>query len=210
MIGISLKKIGPKDFPHSKFFNNGKPLIADFTGVKLGLNMTDSKDIYIQYKSEGKPGEVQLRNFSSRPEPSSWQGEIKGKSAAGGKIGGGVIFEGAIDIGIQRTKLTLPKETPIDKPSDAEFKKFATMFKELSGSKEKLDVLIAQAKAGHRKDKTWWMSKYIGIVLDVNASTGSMFLDVNSCMTVGWYVLILLHPRTHQGKSCFFIVSSDR
>lgn len=165
MIGISLKKIGPKDFPHSKFFNNGKPLIADFTGVKLGLNMTDSKDIYIQYKSEGKDGEVQLRNFSSRPEPSSWQGEIKGKSAAGGKIGGGVIFEGAIDIGIQRTKLTLPKETPIDKPSDAEFKKFATMFKELSGSKEKLDVLIAQAKAGHRKDKTWWMSKYIGIVL---------------------------------------------
>jgi hypothetical protein len=71
MIGISLKKIGPKDSPHSKFFNNGKPLVAQFTGVKLGMNMTDSKDIYIKYKSEGKDGEVQLRNFSSRPVPSS-------------------------------------------------------------------------------------------------------------------------------------------
>lgn len=165
MIGISLKKIGPKDEPHSKIFNNGKPLVAQFTGIKLGMNMTDSKDIYIQYKAEGNPGEVQLRNFSSRPVPSSWQGEIKGKAAAGGKIGGGIIFEGAIDVGVQKTKLTLPQQTPIDKPSDADFKKFATMFKELSGSKEKIDVLIALAKAGHRKDKTWWMSKYIGIDL---------------------------------------------
>jgi hypothetical protein len=165
MIGISLKKIGPKDSPHSKFFNNGKPLVAQFTGVKLGMNMTDSKDIYIKYKSEGKDGEVQLRNFSSRPVPSSWQGEIKGKAAAGGKIGGGIIFEGAIETGVSKTKLTLPNQTPIDKPSDADFKKFATMFKELSGSKDKLETLITQAKAGHRQDKTWWMSKYIGIDL---------------------------------------------
>jgi hypothetical protein len=165
MIGISLKKIGPKDMPHSKFFNNGKPLVAKFTGVKLGMNMTDSKDIYIQYNAEGAAGEVQLRNFSSRPVPSSWQGEIKGKAAAGGKIGGGIIFEGAVDVGVQKTKLTTPQQTPIDKPSDADFKKFAMMFKELSGSKEKLETLIAQAKSGHRKDKTWWMSKYIGINL---------------------------------------------
>jgi hypothetical protein len=127
--------------------------------------MTDSKDIYIKYKSEGKDGEVQLRNFSSRPVPSSWQGEIKGKAAAGGKIGGGIIFEGAIETGVSKTKLTLPNQTPIDKPSDADFKKFATMFKELSGSKDKLETLITQAKAGHRQDKTWWMSKYIGIDL---------------------------------------------
>jgi hypothetical protein len=165
MIGISLKKIGPKDQPHSKFFNNGKPLVAQFTGVKLGMNMTDSKDIYIQYKSEGVAGEVQLRNFSSRPVPSSWQGEIKGKAAAGGKIGGGIIFEGAVEAGVNKSKLTQPNQTPIDKPTDADFKKFATMFKELSGSKEKIDTLITQAKAGHRKDKTWWMSKYIGIDL---------------------------------------------
>jgi hypothetical protein len=165
MIGISLKKIGPKDSPHSKIFNNGKPLVAQYTGVKLGMNMTDSKDIYIKYKAEGNPGEVQLRNFSSRPVPSSWQGEIKGKAAAGGKIGGGIIFQGAQDIGIQRSKLTLPNQVPIEKPTDADFKKFAMMFKELSGTNEKLDALIAQAKSKQRQDKTWWMSKYIGVDL---------------------------------------------
>ena len=165
MIGISLKKIGPKETPHSKFFNNGKPLIAEFTGIKLGQNMTDSKDIYLQYTSEGKDGEVQLRNFSGRPVPSSWQGEIKGKAAAGGKIGGGIIFQGAQDIGISRSKLTLPNQVPIEKPTDADFKKFAMMFKELSGTNEKLDALIAQAKSKQRQDKTWWMSKYIGVDL---------------------------------------------
>ena len=165
LFGISLKKIGPKDEPHSKIFNNGKPLVAKYTGIKLGQVMTDSKDIYIQYKSEGKAGEVQLRNFSSRPVPSSWQGEIKGKAAAGGKIGGGVIFQGAIDAGVQKNKLTLPNQVPIEKPTEADFKKFATMFKELSGSKETIAKLVTQAKAGHRQDKTWWMSKFIGIDL---------------------------------------------
>ena len=165
MIGISLKKIGPKETPHSKFFNNGKPLIAEFTGIKLGQNMTDSKDIYLQYTSEGKDGEVQFRNFSGRPVPSSWQGEIKGKAAAGGKIGGGIIFQGAQDVGIIRSKLTLPNQVPIEKPTDADFKKFAMMFKELSGTNEKLDALITQAKSKQRQDKTWWMSKYIGVDL---------------------------------------------
>lgn len=164
-IGISLKKLAKGDKPHSKIFNSGKPLTAEFTGIKLGANMTDSKDIYIQYVSEGKAGEVQLRNFSSRPVPSSWQGEIKGKAAAGGKIGGGLIFEGAIDVGVKKQNLTLPRLTPITKPTDADFKAFTTAFKNLSGSKESLDNLIIQAKAGHRKDQTWWMSKYIGIML---------------------------------------------
>ena len=165
LIGISLKKLDPKGSAHSKIFNAGKPLTAEFTGIKLGPNMLDSKDIYIKFKSEGKDGEIQLRNFSSRPVPSSWQGEIKGKTAAGGKIGGGVIFEGAIDTGVNRAKLTLPNQTPIDKPTEAQFKQFATMFKELSKSKESIPNLIIQAKAGHKKDKTWWMSKYIGIDL---------------------------------------------
>jgi hypothetical protein len=39
------------------------------------------------------------------------------------------------------------------------------MFKDLSGNKQPLVNLINEAKAGHRKDKTWWMSKYIGINL---------------------------------------------
>lgn len=165
LMGISLKKLDPKGSAHSKIFNNGKPLVASFTGVKLGINMLDSKDIYIKFNSEGKDGEIQLRNFSSRPEPSSWQGEIKGKTAAGGKIGGGVIMEGAKNTGIQSSKLTQPNQTPINKPTEEEFKKFAMMFKELSGSRETIPTLVAQAKSGQKRDKTWWMSKYIGVNL---------------------------------------------
>jgi hypothetical protein len=165
LVGISLKKLGKGDDAHSKIFNSGKPLTARFTGVKLGLVMTDSKDIYIKYNSEDKDGEVQFRNFSSRPVTSSWQGEIKGKAAAGGKIGGGIIFEGAEFVGVPKHQLVYPPKTPIERPSDKDFKEFATAFKKLSGSKEKVENLIIQAKAGHRQDKTWWMSKYIGVML---------------------------------------------
>ncbi len=42
------------------------------------------KDHKVWLASDGKEGEIQLRNFSSRPVTSSWQGEIKGKTAAGG------------------------------------------------------------------------------------------------------------------------------
>jgi hypothetical protein len=165
LMGISLKKLDPKGSAHSKIFNNGKPLVASFTGVKLGINMLDSKDIYIKFKSEGKDGEIQLRNFSSRPDPSSWQGEIKGKTAAGGKIGGGIIMEGAKNTGIQSSKLSEPRQTPIDRPTEEQFRKFAMMFKELSGSRETIPNLVAQAKSGQKRDKTWWMSKYIGVNL---------------------------------------------
>ena len=158
-------KIDPKAEPHSKFFNNGKPLIAEYSGIKIGSNMTDSKDIYIKYKSEGNDGELQLRNFSSRPVPSSWQGEIKGKTAAGGKIGGGIVMTAATESGISRTKLMIPSEfnSQIQKPNAQTFKKFATMFKELTKTKKSIDDLIREATIAHKKDKTWWMSKYLGV-----------------------------------------------
>lgn len=164
LVGISLKMV-PKGDVTSKVYNDGKPVTASFRGFKLGPTMTDSKDIYIQLKSDNKDGEIQLRNFSSRPVTSSWQGEIKGKTAAGGKIGGGIVMTAAIESGVPATKLMLPNKfgPSIEKPSDATFKQFATMFKELSGSKEKIETLITLAKAGHRKDKVWWMSKYLGV-----------------------------------------------
>lgn len=164
LVGISLK-IVPKGEPTSKVYNDGKPITATFSGFKLGLTMTDSKDIYIQLKADNKDGEIQLRNFSSRPVTSSWQGEIKGKTAAGGKIGGGIVLNAAVESGVPSSKLMFPNKFGqlIEKPTDATFKEFATMFKELSGSKENIEILIAKARAGHRKDKVWWMSKYLGV-----------------------------------------------
>ena len=164
LIGISLKKV-PKGEAHAKIFNDGKPLIAKWNGYKLGENMFDSKDIYLRYVSEGKEGEIQLRNFSSRADTSTWQGEIKGKTAAGGKIGGGIVMNAAKESGIMQTKLTIPStfKTQIDKPSDQTIKRFAMMFKELSGTRKNINDRITETKIYQKKDKVWWMSKYLGV-----------------------------------------------
>lgn len=164
LVGISLKKI-PKGPATSKLYNDGKPPAAEFTRFKLGPVMSESKDIYIQYKSEGKDGEIQLRNFSSRPVPSSWQGEIKGKTAAGGKIGGGIVMSLAEDCGVNSSTLKKPSSlgSNIEKPTDKVLEEFSKMFKDLSGSKKSVADLALEAKMNQKKDKTWWMSKYLGV-----------------------------------------------
>jgi hypothetical protein len=164
LIGISLKLV-PRGDVHSKIFNDGKPLVAEFTGIKLGLDMFSSKDIYIKFKSENKDGEIQFRNFSSRAQPSSWQGEIKGKSSAGGKIGGGIVITSAVESGVSKTKLTIPSafSSQIVNPSKTTITKFATMFKELSGSKETLTNLVNKTIICQKEDNVWWMSKYLGV-----------------------------------------------
>lgn len=162
LVGISLKKI-PKGAATSSVYNDGKPPAATFKGFKMGMNMGDSKDAYIQYKSEGKDGEIQLRNFSSRPVTSSWQGEIKGKTAAGGKIGGGVLISLAEEAGVSNLVKPNTFGSHIDKPSDKIFEEFAKMFKSVSGSKSSVKDLTLEAKMNHKKDKVWWMSKYLSV-----------------------------------------------
>lgn len=168
LVGISLKLV-PKGDAHSKIFNDGKPLTAEFLSFKLGLDPTDSKDIYITFTNEAKKlGEIQLRNFSSRPITSSWQGEIKGKAAAGGKVGGGILYNAAIECGVPRGTLMQPSAfaSKIDKPSEQVFKDFVKMYMALLGTPSnatKAKQYLQLVKAKHVSDKTWWMSKYLGI-----------------------------------------------
>lgn len=168
LVGISLKLV-PKGDATSKVYNDGKPITAEFVNFKLGINPTDSKDIYIGFLTENKRfGEIQLRNFSSRPVTSSWQGEIKGKTAAGGKIGGGILYNAAIECGVPRSTLMQPSAfaSKIDKPSEQVFKDFVDMYAFLLGSPlnaTKKKQLLQIVKDKHRVDKTWWMSKYLGV-----------------------------------------------
>lgn len=165
LIGVSLKKIGPKNHPHKTIYNDGSPPKAKFTKILITQDMTSSKDCYIEFSSDSGLGQIQLRNFSSRAEPSSWQGEIKGKSAAGGKIGGGLLIQGAISSGIPKSQLMIPQDFKryIDKPTPEILKNFATMFKFLAKSPISIEKLITQAASQAKKDKTWWMSKYLGV-----------------------------------------------
>ena len=88
LLGISLKKvIGPSaritEFNLPKRVNN---IMISYEGFRYGKvgDFFSSQDIYMYMSGQ----EVQFRTFSG---DSAWQGEIKGTSAAGGKIGGGNV-----------------------------------------------------------------------------------------------------------------------
>jgi hypothetical protein len=85
VIGVSLKKVGPT--VHDEIFNyNRKATVTTFKSFKVS---NKSKDGYILFAYKDDPNmSIQFRSFS---DTGSWQGEIKGKYASGGKIGGGQV-----------------------------------------------------------------------------------------------------------------------
>ena len=162
LIGISLKKV-PRGTVKSKVYNDGKSMItAKFKEVKPMEDVTASKDVYLTVTSAGASYNIQLRNFSSRPVTSSWQGEIKGKSAAGGKIGGGVLIEQAQGAGVAMKK---PNQFNAGvAPSDTLLTSFAKMYVEINPrGKETQKEVKAKAKGMAKVDPTWWMSKYLSV-----------------------------------------------
>ena len=82
LIGVSLKKLGPD----SKMSVLNKETSAEKDGYASSTVSPTSKDAYINFDSGTK---MQLRTFTT--DGTSFQGEIKGKTANQGKIGGGVI-----------------------------------------------------------------------------------------------------------------------
>jgi hypothetical protein len=90
LLGISLKKVGKNSKAVVKEYGTPKSRAAQksykYEGFTFGQTgeFFNSQDIYIHTNV----GDVQFRTFSGE---TSWQGEIKGGDAAGGKIGGGNI-----------------------------------------------------------------------------------------------------------------------
>lgn len=89
LLGISLKKIGTGAAKFQEFstpeMKAGRKSYTwqGYTYGKTG-NFFNSQDIYVQISGQ----DVQFRTFDGI---TSWQGEVKGASAAGGKIGGGNV-----------------------------------------------------------------------------------------------------------------------
>lgn len=82
LIGVSLKKLGPD----SKLSILNRELVTEKDDYASSTVSATSKDAYINFKSGAT---MQLRTFST--DGTSFQGELKGKTAAQGKIGGGVL-----------------------------------------------------------------------------------------------------------------------
>jgi hypothetical protein len=85
LLGVSLKKLaGRGKIDYYNAAERKHNAAVKFTGFRFGKtgDFFSSMDIYLQFDV----AEVQLRAFNTT---NAWQGEIKGLSAAGGKIGGG-------------------------------------------------------------------------------------------------------------------------
>lgn len=169
LIGVSLKKLSPRGGAHADIFNDGKQIGATFSSFKAGDSITSSKDVYIEFSAGGKAGAIQLRVFSSRPQPGSWQGEIGGKTAAGGKVGGGKLIELAIAAGVPASYLLTPQSfsSHIQKPSPAKIKEMADLWIDVKGintiTQKQKNELIASITQTQKVDKTWWLSKFVSL-----------------------------------------------
>jgi hypothetical protein len=88
LLAISLKKIGKVPAKFQEYKKPGAAAKKDYTfrGYKYGKtgDFFSSQDIYIETSAD----DIQFRTFGG---DTSWQGEIKGSSAAAGKIGGGNV-----------------------------------------------------------------------------------------------------------------------
>ena len=181
LLGISLKKIGKSTPATAKEFNTPKQMANKDTftygSFKFGKtgDFFSSQDIYIDTSG----GEIQFRTFGG---DTSWQGEIKGGSAAGGKIGGGnvdfyckQIFNNDIYNGKGSEKAFLASiKTDAKWPSKA----YQLYKKHNSKSKPSIDLVsekvFLQEWANHEQGDNFRMSKSICLMfLEAFASTGA-------------------------------------
>jgi len=121
----------------------------------------NSKDYYVLLRKE----RMQLRTFSA---VSSWQGEVKGKSAAAGKIGGGVLEA----IMIRNSTLTkFPYDNSTLKglatnPKPQFLEELYDMFVKVEKSSMEKEAFVKAASArkiGRVSGADWRFSKYRGL-----------------------------------------------
>lgn len=144
LLGASLKKLGPE----SKLTVRARQLQSEKDEYASSIVSPTSKDAYINFKSNAK---MQLRTFST--DGSSFQGELKGKTASQGKIGGGVLKmllskNGAGDIPAQNEALKKAVDL-----SDSFVQEFIELAKRFGG----FDITAEELK---EKSTDWISSKY--------------------------------------------------
>lgn len=148
-IGVSLKKVGAT--AHDEVFNfdksGGK---SAFKSFKIS---DKSKDGYLlfSYKDDSNMS-MQLRSFS---DTGSWQGEIKGKYASGGKIGGGQIA--AIFDRIAGVRLAASDAKTITVGAQARHKKI------IDGIKKFAKDLGIKVINPEEQSNDWLYSKYLAL-----------------------------------------------
>jgi len=165
LIGISLKKVTSDKVTVVPVKTTGfirTPVTYGGFEKQNDTSFFNSKDYYILLKKE----RMQLRTFGGF----SWQGEVKGKSAAAGKIGGGVL-EAIMIKNSTLTKFpynnrTLKGLATNPKKNPQFLEELYDMFVKVEKSSMKKEVFVKAASAnkiGRVSGADWRFSKYRGL-----------------------------------------------
>lgn len=175
LLGISLKKLDSGATSCTEeVFNDGTPrpkatfLRHAISGIGKNSDWLTSyrkagdasKDVYFTYRVGRKEVNMQIRTFDSGM--TGWQGEIKGKSAAGGKIGGGNLQSAMVLAGIPTTKFKNQSEFKrLSKTNNektvAEFTKMYNKLSDSTMTEDEMSLFL--------RDYTnnWLYSKYLSM-----------------------------------------------
>lgn len=171
LYGVSLKKT-PEGKPTKTVYNLDKSSIKKVTyvGSRITAASKDflkdeiAKDVYVSFSIDGSTTEMQIRTFSAGM--SGWQGEIKGATAAGGKIGGGNLQEALVLAGIPTSSFIdqTSFKSQSSTTSTNTISKFVVMYKYLSGDTRAINIITEDVKKMLKQyDNNWLYSKYLGM-----------------------------------------------
>jgi len=169
--GVSLKKT-PEGKPTKTVYNLDKTKVKKVTyaGSRITAARKDffkdeiAKDVYVSFSINGSTTEMQIRTFSAGM--SGWQGEIKGTTAAGGKIGGGNLQDALVLAGIPTSSFIdqTSFKSQSSTTSTNTISKFALMYQYLSGDTRTINIITEDIKKMlKRYDNNWLYSKYLGM-----------------------------------------------
>lgn len=157
LVGVSLKVLAPGSEPKQEIYNDTDVLLkTTVTGFNTTLN---SKDAYVVFQSGQKQGKMQLRTFTAGM--TSWQGEIKGAAAAGGKVSGGPLEEMLKGVAPQLKFVTVQQaKTRVKQVTPALVQEFLTYYNNISATKVKREDIEKMLKDNN---ESWRYSKYLSL-----------------------------------------------
>ena len=159
LVGVSLKVLRPGAEPVQQIYND----TAVLKTVKLiGFTSTlTAKDAYLLFQQGSNRGRMQLRTFSSGT--TGWQGEIKGASAAGGKVSGGPLEE-LLTSNVPNIRFLSFKQASayVSRVTDALAAEMTKMYNDIVESR--LQISVDDMKAALDKNNLGWrFSKYLSL-----------------------------------------------
>ena len=161
LLGISLKKLTGNAVLR-EYKKPGRNDVDEYTfkGFKFGKtgDFFRSQDIYFETSAD----EIQFRTFN---ETVSWQGEIKGKSAAAGKIGGGNVDFYCNQVLGKKFLPTTGEDALFKETKNADFPKVLyDLYKKHNGGQISSSVLLSFEDFMKKYEKTttaWRNSKIV-------------------------------------------------